>query len=580
MHRKILILFLSSFAFCLAAFSQTNMISTNAVAEQIMLGNYDPTVYTATQVINHPDSVSSGITARVSPDSIRSYLEVLRSFQTRNTGSDTVSSVKGIGAARRWVHGMLERFGTQNENRLITSYLQFDQTICNIDQHKNIFALLPGTDTSLHELVLIEGHLDTRCADLCDTSCLAEGMEDNGSGTALVMELARVMSKYSFKHTIVFLLTIAEEQGLAGAEAFAVYAQTKGIGIKAVLNNDVVGGILCGQTSSAPSCPGVNNIDSTHVRIFSSGGFNSANKQLARYIKLEYKEMLLSKVAVPMGIHIMTPEDHTGRGGDHIPFRQKGYSAIRVTSANEHGDADVSVPGYADRQHTSSDILGVDTNNDQILDSFFVDFNYLARNTVINGNAAGMIAMSPKTPDFTTSINGASLTVNITQQQQYQTYRLAVRQISGNDWDTVYTFSGLSHTVVLPNGIHAVSVASVDNLQVESLFSRELVAGIVNGIANVDPKTSQIELLQNKPNPFDEATHIGVMVNEVPNYKLAYVSITDVSSGKEIKRFSVELKKGLNEIMYEHGYHAAGTFLYTLYIDGKAIQSKKMQFIN
>jgi hypothetical protein len=78
-----------------------------------------------------------------------------------------------------------------------------------------------------------------------------------------------------------------------------------------------------------------------------------------------------------MLVTIMSAEDRTGRGSDHIPFRENGYAAMRFTSANEHGNADVSDPDYHDRQHTSEDILGVDTDGDQVIDSFFVDFNYL-----------------------------------------------------------------------------------------------------------------------------------------------------------------------------------------------------------
>ena len=88
----------------------------------------------------------------------------------------------------------------------------------------------------------------------------------------LVLELARVMSKYTYNHTIVFMITIAEEQGLNGASAFADYATQKGIKIKTVLNDDVVGGIICGQTASQPGCQGAGQIDSTHFRIFSFGG--------------------------------------------------------------------------------------------------------------------------------------------------------------------------------------------------------------------------------------------------------------------------------------------------------------------
>lgn len=573
------VLFACCMCIVIATYAQTNILSTNALAEQILLGNYNPATYQATTVLNHPDTISKGILARVSADSLHAYLDKLRTFQNRNSGSDTVSNTKGIGAARRWIHSKFQHFSTQNENRLIPSYLQFDMNVCDMLQHRNIFAVLPGSDTADKSIVLIEAHVDSRCSGLCDTACLAEGMEDNGSGTALVMELARVMSKYSYNHTIVFMATMGEEQGLVGAKAFVDYVIQKGIKVKAVLNNDVVGGIICGKTASQPGCSGENSIDSTHVRFFSLGGFNSFHKQLSRYIKLQYKELIMPYATVPMGINIMTPEDRSGRGGDHIPFHQNGFTAMRFTSANEHGDANVGSVGYSDRQHTSADVLGIDKNNDTILDSFFVDFNYLARNTVINGNALGMAAISPKTPDFTLTNNGFNtLTVQITQETQYLKYRVGVRTTT-NDWDSVYTFTGgTSYSIQTPiGGTYIVSVASVDTKNVESLFSREIMASL--GVSKTQADNKGVQLLQNRPNPADEATMISVLVNSKMNYRDAYIAIRDIA-GKEIKRMPIVLNEGVNEVQYEHGYHVSGTYIYTLMIDGKPIDSKRMVFAN
>jgi hypothetical protein len=196
-------------------------------------------------------------------------------------------------------------------------------------RHKDVVAVLPGRDISDPSSIIIEAHLDSRCKDNCDIDCLAQGMEDNGSGVALVVELARVMSQYVFDHTIIFMTVTGEEQGLVGSNAFADYATQENIPLKAVLNNDIVGGIICGETSSPPSCPGLNNIDSTQVRLFSFGGFNSKNKGLSRFIKLEYNEMIKPLSSVPMMVSIMSAEDRTGRGSDHIPFRENGFAAMR-----------------------------------------------------------------------------------------------------------------------------------------------------------------------------------------------------------------------------------------------------------
>ncbi|MBC7863518.1 MAG: M28 family peptidase, partial [Bacteroidia bacterium] len=257
MKKILLLLFIFSIG---KYFSQINITVTNPVAEQIMLGNYNPATYLPTTVLNFPDTIFKGINKRVSADTLKKYIIQLANFKNRNSGSDTVSPAKGIGAARRWVYSKFQEFSVANENRLIPSYLQFDLAVCNVPQHRDIFAVLPGMDTTDKSVIIVEGHIDSRCENLCDTSCMAQGVEDNATGTALVIELARVMSKYAYNHTIIFIVTMGEEQGLYGAEAFADYVQQNAIPVKAVQNNDVIGGIICGQTSSPPSCPGLNVI--------------------------------------------------------------------------------------------------------------------------------------------------------------------------------------------------------------------------------------------------------------------------------------------------------------------------------
>ena len=560
-----------------ASFAQTNIISTNPLALDILKGNYDPQLYNVSNPVSNPEDLVKLINDNISPDSLKLLLQELVSFQNRNTGSDTVSANRGIGAARRWAFDKFVSYSQNSNNRLIPSYLQFDQFICFIGQHRNIFAVLPGTDTSDKSVIIIEGHIDSRCAGVCDVNCDAHGAEDNGSGTVLVMELARVMSKYAFKHTIVFLLTIGEEQGLHGANAFATYAVNNNIAIKAVLNNDVIGGIICGKTSSEPSCPGLNDIDSTGVRIFSAGTTDSPNKGLARFVKLEYEESLKPYVQVPMDIRIMTPEDRTGRGGDHIPFRQKGFAAIRFTAANEHGDASHGA-GYDDRQHTTEDVLGVDTNNDGFIDSFFVDFNYLSRNTAINGMTATLASEGPETPSFTMVKDNGMMKININSAINYPAYRIGVRTLD-NYWDTVYTVTS-KQNITIPFhalALHFVSVASVDNYGIESFFSNELFS-IDVGVKE-DPELRSISLLQNRPNPFDEATVIGVLSKGMYLGKTAIISVRDVE-GKLIKSIELVIKDGLNEVIYGHGYGITGTYFYTLTIEGKVIDTKRMVFAN
>jgi hypothetical protein len=406
-------------------------------------------------------------------------------------------------------------------------------------------------------------------------------MEDNGSGTALVIELARIMSPYAFDHSIMFVATTGEEQGLIGANAMAEYFLVNEIDLKLIQNNDVIGGIICGETSSVPSCPGPDNIDSTQVRLFSRGNFNSPSKGVARYIKLQYQEMLKPNVAVPMQLTLMSAEDRTGRGGDHIPYRERGFAAMRFTSANEHGNAAVGAD-YMDRQHTSDDILGVDTDSDGKLDSFYVDFNYLARNVRINATGAAMAAISPESPEIVAyHFDGDFFYIEVSSAIDYPQYVVGIRT-DFIDFDSLYylngTNAGVFKTAEKELSI-VLTVASVDSNGVESLFSEEIIT-VLSGTS--DPTTSTekpVKLLGNRPNPFDESTMLSFWVENDLKYRDAYIAITD-AGGKQIARLQTDVIKGLNEVLYEHGYGASGVLTQSLVIDGKLIDSKMMIFAN
>lgn len=566
------------------ASAQTNIHFTNPAQTNVLAGNYNPGAYSSSASAN-PQDVAIAIEADIRPDLLRTYLEEMSEFETRNTGSDTMSNSRGIGAARKWAHDRFQEISDANDNRLEVGYLSWERTICNVDRHKNIVAILPGsslgaTNTTAAGIVIVEAHFDSRCATGCDTSCQAHGMEDNGSGSALVLELARVMAPYQFERTIVFMLTVAEEQGLYGAQALANYCANNQIEIAAVLNNDIVGGVICGETSSPPSCPTENEVDSTQVRLFSSGTVFSANKQLARYIKKQYQDELENQVDVPMTLTIMSAEDRTGRGGDHIPFRQKGFAAMRFTSANEHGDGNPSQAGYHDRQHTSDDILGEDTNNDGTIDKWYVDFNYLARNAAINANAAVMIGQNVCAPAgiAVSQTDWKTLKAVVDEGEcDYGQIALGVRSET-NDWDTVIYTSELETSFdIEPGHTYFVSAAFVDENEVESLFTQEDYKKVV-GVGEDLEDQSGIELLQNRPNPFDEATSIAFIMHEMPSEPVAQIQIRDLS-GALVFEQSVKVRLGVNEIIYDHGYGKTGTFLYSLILDSEPIDTKKMVFM-
>ena len=577
----------------------SNMSCTNPIAEQVMKGQYDPATYAASNVIDDHEVILCEMRWLLRADSMKSYLERMSTFGTRNSYSDTVSTTTGIGAARRWAFSKFQQFSAANENRLIPAYLQFDQTgaECGDTQGwRNILAVLPGSDTSNASIVLIEAHLDSRCADICDVSCPAPGMEDNGSGSALVLELARVMGRYTFKHTLVFMLTTAEEHGLVGADAMAQWCQDNNIAIKGVQNNDIVGGVLCGNTSSPPSCETPGSIDSMQVRLFSNGAITQPHRGFARTMKMWYEEKLQDQVAVPMAISVMNQEDRDGRGGDHMPFRQRGYRNLRFTSANENGNANVADTNYTDHQHTSDDVLGADTDGDLLLDSFFVDFNYLQRNALINGMGATLLALGPEAPYITVHDEPTGLRVQVDSGFASE-YRIGVRTNNLiQTFDAVYRTSATSFQIpgLLANDTYFVCAAAIDANGVMGPFSRdfnksndiETLPGTVDdfpyglecwgvGIGEQDEQMAfEVQLLPCQPNPFSYSTRMLVEVAPGFVHHEAYIVVHD-AQGRAIARVPLQLRTGLNEEHYVHK-RGPGAFTYGLIVDGRKLETKSM----
>ena len=563
--------------------AQTNITISNPVAEQVIFGNYDPATYTPATVIRNADSILLGLVNRVNTDTLEKWLLRIDSYYNRNSGSDTVSQVKGIGAVRRWIFSKFNEFSAENGNRLVNTYMDFDVAICGQNHHRNVFAILPGLDTTKKDVLIVEGHFDTRCQGACDTACYSPGMEDNGSGTVLVMELARVMSRYAYDHTIIFACVTGEDEGLYGAKAFSSWMKSNNRPIKVCFNNDVIGGVICGMTSSPPSCPGFNNIDSTHVRIFSftsasDSSANSPHKQLARYVRMHQEERINPLLSTPMTINIQMQEDRTGRSGDHIPFRMKGYTTIRFTSQNEHGNG-AGIP--PDRQHTSGDVLGLDLSvpPDGTIDTFFVDMNYLRRNTIMNGVSLGLLAISPPkpNPDFTPLDDGIRIKMT-GPDSVYQHYRVGIRSRGSGTlyFDSIYTFTGtnvMEITGLDPDKEYYYSVASVaDNA--ESLFSDEFTTFAVGMNGSLKNNWGLI-MKQNRPNPFSEDTIIEIEALGKHDLPDASIVIRDIT-GRIITQIPIVISEGINRVEYHNNTGLSGIYLYSLTIAGTTAYTEKM----
>ncbi len=190
----------------------------------------------------------------ISADSIKSHIQKMVSFGTRHALSDTVSTTKGIGAARRWVASKFVQFRKQSGANMTVELDPFEITpgrnarVPRRVTMKNVLGTLKGTDSDDDRVLLISGHLDSRASDVMDSVITAPGANDDASGVAVVLELARIMSKHKFPCTIIFMAVQGEEQGLLGARHMAEKLKTSKVNLIAMLNNDIVGNSIASET--------------------------------------------------------------------------------------------------------------------------------------------------------------------------------------------------------------------------------------------------------------------------------------------------------------------------------------------
>jgi hypothetical protein len=332
----------------------------------------------------------------ISASNIEAIIKKLVSFHTRHSLSETESDTRGIGAARRWIKSEFERYGRESGGRLEVAFDEFTQQptqrIPKATQIVNVVATLHGTQNeSKDRMYVVSGHYDSCVCnkDMLDATSYAPGANDDASGTAAVMEMARVMSKYKFDATLVFMAVAAEEQGLNGSTHWAEMARQKNLNIAGMITNDIIG------SSRAED----GHIDDTHVRLFAegvpparetsqelrtllqTGGENdSPTRQLARYVK-EVGE----KYVPGFTVTVIYRKDRYLRGGDHSPFLERGFAAVRMTEPNE------------DFKHQHQEVRkegGVQYGD--LLE--FVDFKYVAQVARINAVALASLALGPAAP--------------------------------------------------------------------------------------------------------------------------------------------------------------------------------------
>lgn len=330
--------------------------------------------------------------AAVSEARLRADVERLVGFGTRHTLSLRDDPKRGIGAARRWGEAELRKTSRACGNCLsivLPERMIEGARVPTPTRLVNVVAIQRGTERP-NEVIIVQGHIDSRVTDVMDATSDAPGANDDGSGTALVLEAARVLSKNKYPVTVVYALLSGEEQGLYGGQLLADYAAEQGWQVKAVLNNDIVGN-SCGSDGYCE--PGVVRVfsegpradldDKTRADQRRNGGENdSPSRNLSRYAA--------TLDGAALQVRQVWRADRMGRGGDHLPYLDKGYPAIRFS---------VGVEDY-DHQHQDLRTEGGVRYGDTIDE---MDFAYLAKVTALNVRMLDVLARTPAPPVPTAS---------------------------------------------------------------------------------------------------------------------------------------------------------------------------------
>jgi len=328
----------------------------------------------------------------VSEDRLRADMDTIVGFGTRHTLSSQTDPERGIGAAVDWALDEFRRIGANCGNCLdvqsVERVVEADgRRIPEPTLVRNAVAIQRGTERP-DEIIIVQGHYDSRVTDPLNATDDAPGANDDGSGSVMILEAARILSQREYPSTIVYALLTGEEQGLYGAQILADWVEAEGLTVKAVLNNDMIGN----------SCGSDGVCDAEHVRVFSEGlradstdelralqrRFGGENDSPGRNLSRWLAE-LAEKHPDGMQVRQIWRTDRMGRGGDQIPFLDKGYPAVRITVAVE------------DYEHQHQDLRTEDgvTYGDTVDE---LDFDYLTRASQLNVRALHALANAPMPP--------------------------------------------------------------------------------------------------------------------------------------------------------------------------------------
>ena len=385
-----------------------------------------------------PDPELRHLISQIDPKRIQATIEKLVSFGTRHTASSQTDPVRGIGAATAWVFGQMQGFAAASGGKMTVQQQTFVQPVSNRipvpTTITNVIATLQGTASPARYYV-VTGHLDSRVTDVLDFTSDAPGADDDGSGVAVVLELARLFATHQFPGTLVFATVAGEEQGLYGSAFMAAQMAAAGNDVQGMFSNDIVGAshsfdghppdphTLRLFIEGIPTAATANQISLMQ----SVGGENDgATHQLARFVA-EAAPFDLTK----MNIRSIWRRDRYLRGSDHLSFQQHGYPAARFTEPRENFD----------HEHQNAQVIGGVQFGDLIE---FVDFDYTGRVAAVNAAALWALATNPGTPKgmqiHTTppgTLSGTNLTTlswNANPESNIAGYEVVTRETTAADW--------------------------------------------------------------------------------------------------------------------------------------------------
>jgi hypothetical protein len=351
------------------------------------------TVVKSQTIIDRDPEISNMIN-EISAEKIEQHVRKLVGFHTRHNLSSKNDPRQGIGAAWTWIKSEMEKSIPASGGRLSVEFDEYTvggqgQRITRPVTLKNVVAILKGSDPSDDRKILISAHLDSRAQLDNDSTSYAPGADDDASGVAAILELVRIMSSRKFPATIVFMTVSGEEHGLYGARHMAARAKDENWNITAMLNNDMIGNSSSSETNLndnmrvrvfSEGVPAYETEQMAALRKYTSGENDGRARQLARYIK-ETAERYVDQLTVTLVFR----NDRFGRGGDHSPFCEQGFTAVRICEFNENYDRTHKVPAV---------VNGIQEGD---LPEY-VDYEYVRKNAGLNLATIANLALAPYEP--------------------------------------------------------------------------------------------------------------------------------------------------------------------------------------